>query len=587
MAIPEEKIAEVADAADIVEVISGYVTLRRAGKDYRGLCPFHGDKDPSFYVSPQKRIFYCFGCQTGGSVFNFFSKIEGVSFAEAVKSLARRYGIQILESRVDKARQNERERILDLLDQAYRYFRTQLRTGPAAQAYLENRSVSAEWTEKLGIGFAPDSWSGLCEHLRKRGVDMHAAEAAGLVRPRQTGGYYDYFRERVMIPIHDLNEQVIAFGGRALGSAEPKYLNSPESLVFKKKRVLYGLSSAREAIRQQGEVVLVEGYFDQISLRVQGLENVVAPLGTSLGKEQVSLIRRFTPHVTLIFDGDEAGLRAVRRAIPLFVAQGMEPRCLILREYKDPDEAIQAMGRDEFMRHVGGAQDAIEFFLDYLEDQYDLRTLHGRNLALQESLPVLREIAESKERDYLIERFAYRLHVKENRLVRVLKDTRRNSADAGPPSSRHRGTSLFDYPADERNVVRGMLLRDGFIDRVRESGVIKDVQDPFLRRLAEEMLRFRTDRGTFEPESFCSSLQEEELAAAVAGWLRPSYEEDDLCPEVDGDQVMDECLEKLRLRKLERRKEEIQRRMRQPSLPEEEYLTLGQELIEIKRTLGP
>lgn len=582
MRIPESKLAEVAAAADIVQVISDHVELKKAGKDYRGLCPFHGDKDPSFYVSPQKGIFYCFGCGVGGSVFNFIMKVENTSFVEAVRMVARRYGVPFQLESGGRRDRDGKARLLKALEAAHGYFIAKLRLNRSAADYLSSRGVSPQWVERLGLGYAPDSWDGLQDHLRKSEVELQDAVSAGVARPRTSGGYYDHFRSRIMIPIRDLNGQLVAFGGRIFGEGEPKYLNSPDTALFHKKNLLYGLDSAREAIRREGRVLIVEGYFDQISLRIRGMENTVAPLGTALGREQVRLVKRFTDNIITVFDGDEAGIRAVKRSIPLFLAEGVEPRCLILKEHKDPDEAVNSLGIDSFRSLLDTAVSMIDFLLDSLEAQYDFDTIRGRNLALEECLPVLREIADSKEGDYLIERFSFRIRVKEDRLRRML------SSGPGPSSRQNRSDSkksLFDFPADERNVVRGMLLRQDFIDRVIDSGVLKDLEDGVLSSLAQEMVKFREQMGRFDPVSFSNSVEDAELASVVAGWLRPRPEEDDLRPEVDGDLTIDHSLDSIRLRKLERRKAEIQERMNRCPPGEDEYNNLARELWAIGRRL--
>ena len=581
MRIPESKIAEVASAADIVEVISAYVDLKKAGKDYRGLCPFHGDKDPSFYVSPQKGIFHCFGCATGGSVFNFIMKMESIQFAEAVQLLARRYGVPFqLEARV-KGSDDERARLVKALEAAQGYYTENLQGSLPVRDYLTNRGVPADWFEPLGLGFAPDSWEGIHGCLRAAGVDLKDAVSAGLIRPRTSGGYYDYFRSRVTIPIRDLNGNLVAFGGRIFGEGDPKYLNSPESAVFRKRGVLYGLDTAREAIRREGCVILVEGYFDQIALRIRGLENTVAPLGTALGKDQIRLLKRFSSEMITVFDGDEAGLRAVKRSIPLFLSEGIEPRCLILHDDKDPDEAVNRVGITAFRRMLDTAGSMIDFLLDTVTAQYDVNTMQGRNLALEECLPVLREIADSKEGDYLIERFSSRIRVREDRLRRTVRSGPENRRK-GPANERK---SLFDFPADERNVVRGMLLQEGFIDRVLESGVLKDIEDPLLMDLAGRMVRFREEAGRCDPISFANSLEDQNLASVVAGWLKPRPEEDDLRPEVDGGTAIDHSLDSIRLRKIEQRKAQIKERMKHCPPGEEEYNVLARELLAIGRRL--
>jgi DNA primase len=578
MRVPEAKIAEIAAAANIVEVVSDYVQLKRAGKDYRGLCPFHGDKDPSFYVSPQKGIFYCFGCATGGSVFNFLMKIENIPFAEAVRMVAQRYGVPFRwEAGTSRGSTDERQRLSRGLEAAHRYFRNALGENADARDYLLRRDIPDEWIARLELGFAPDAWEGLTAHLRREGISQSDAVAAGLVRPRESGGVYDYFRSRIMIPIRNLNAHLVAFGGRILGEGDPKYLNSPESSLFRKRDLLYGLDTAREGIKKEGYVVLVEGYFDQISLRIRGLENAVAPLGTGLGRDQVRLLKRFTSAVTVVFDADEAGLRAVKRSIPLFLAEGLEPRCVVLHEHKDPDEAVRAVGIDTFRSLLDNAVPMIDFLLDSLSSQYDLRTLQGRNAALQECLPVVREIADSKEADYLIERFSSRLRLSEKRLRQFLKGNREPKSKES--SQRHGAAkSLFDFDAAERNVVRGMLLRPEYLDKVAKMGVVKYLEDPMLRLLADRMVSFHDRKMTLEPFAFLSSLEEESLTSLVAGWLHPRREENDLSGGEDGDVLLEDSLRSLVMRGLQKRKIEIQERMARCAPEDEEFSRLAEEL---------
>jgi DNA primase len=583
MRIPESTISEVASAADIVQVISGYIDLKKAGKDYRGLCPFHGEKDPSFYVSPQKAIFHCFGCAAGGSVFNFIMRIENVSFVESVRLLAQRYGIT-LPSIVTRGEDGgEKLKLFKIMESGQVYFHESLHANSEIAEYLANRGVPENWFDRIGFGFAPDTWDGMYKHLSRLGINMRDAAGLGIVRQRDSGGYYDYFRSRVMIPIRDLNGNVIAFGGRAYGKAEPKYLNSPESTLFHKRSTLYGLDTARDSIRSEGTVILVEGYFDQISLRIRGLENVVAPLGTSLAVEQVKLLKRYTTDVITVFDGDEAGLRAVRRSIPLFLAEGMEPRCVVLKQDKDPDEAVQNRGIEEFRRILTEAVPIIDFFLNDLQERYNLSGIQGRNLALEESLPLLREIADSKERDYLIERFASRLRVREDRIKRLVGAASLPQRQRNTNNQENR--SVQPVSDMEKNVVRGMLLRDGFIETVIASGLIKDLEDPFLRSLAERMVAYRKETGNFESRSFCSSLDDQKCASTVAGWLEPRPEDDDLRPEVDGDRVIDESVDRLKLRRLERRKSEIVDKMKKCPPGDAEYNLLAQELLSIGQRL--
>jgi DNA primase len=583
MAIPETKIAEVAHAANIVDVISQYVELKRAGKDYRGVCPFHGDKDPSFFVSPQKGSFYCFGCAAGGSVFNFLMKIENMSFVDAVRTLADRYGVTIeTDARRDQGLE-ERKALEQLIADASAFFAARLRAAPHALRYLRNRDMGDPWIQELALGFAPESWDALTLHLGRNGANLSLASSAGLVRRRTEGGHYDYFRSRIMIPIRNLQGTIVGFGGRILGEGEPKYLNSPESSLFSKRRLLFGLDSAREAVRREGFCLLVEGYFDQLSLRVRGIANAAAPLGTSLAREQIKLLTRFTSNIITVFDGDAAGVRAVTRVMPMFLSEGLEPRCVILTEDKDPDEAVRRVGADGFRKLVERAVPMTDFFLDSLAERHDPRSLAGRSQAMEECIPIIREIADHKAADYFIEKLSSRMRVREDR-VRAALNSATPLSRATRKSEPTRGT-WFSLPADERNVVRGMLMSESFFERVREAGAVKDIEHPLLKSMAEKMLAFREQHESWNATMFCASLADEELAATVAGWLHPRREEDDLREEVQGDIALEDSLRRIALRRLIRRKTEIQTLLGRLEPGADEYNRLAGELLAIGRSL--
>jgi len=385
-----------------------------------------------------------------------------------------------------------------------------------------------------------------------------------------------------MIPIRGLNGELIAFGGRIFGEGDPKYLNSPESEIFKKKTILFGLEAAKDSIKKSGFVILVEGYFDQISLRIRGIENVAAPLGTSLTSEHAKLLKRFSERVITIFDGDEAGIRAVKRSMPILLAEGFEPECVILHEDKDPDSAINRIGTDGFQRLIESSCSMIDFFLDHIQSQYDFSGISGRNQAIQECVPLLRQIADSPERDYLIERFASRIRVREDQLRKAIRNTGVSQFVQGG-ASRKRGSSLFDFPADERNVVRGMILSGGFIEKVKKAGVLSEIENATLSRLASSIIRFSEERGTFDSRSFCIALEESDLAAMVASWLQPTPEEDDLRAEVDGEITINESMERLRSKKILRRKSQVEEMLRKCEPGDQEYNDLARELLNIGR----
>ncbi|MBU4074519.1 MAG: DNA primase, partial [Proteobacteria bacterium] len=388
--IPEDKIEEIRRRADIVSLIGGYVTLRKAGKNFLGLCPFHREKTPSFTVSPEKQMFYCFGCSEGGDAVSFLMKLNQLTFPEAVRHLAGKAGVVIPERTVsheEKERRTLREQIRQTNEIAAGFFADALRSpaGEGAREYLRKRGIGEEAVSTFRLGLAPDGWRHLLDFLGKKGISPQLAEKAGLIVPRagqQDRGYYDRFRGRLMIPIEDVDGHVIAFGGRVMGAGEPKYVNSPESAVYTKGNNLYGLARTREAIRERGFAILIEGYFDLISLWNAGITNVAATLGTALTRSQIDLIRRYTTHVAAVFDSDEAGRKALARSLELFLAGNIHARAVILPDGYDPDDFVRTRGREEMEGLVTRALPMVDYYIEEI--------LGGRG-TLEEDRDKLRE----------------------------------------------------------------------------------------------------------------------------------------------------------------------------------------------------
>ena len=364
MPIPDEKIEEVRAAADIVDVAGDYVQLKRSGSRFMGLCPFHSEDTPSFSVDPEKNLYYCFGCQNGGDVFKFVQEIEGVGFLEGVRMLAERYGIPLPEEEADPEAANERESILHALRFAARFFYRQLTQtdrGRPALDYLRNRGYTPATIKQFGLGYAPDEWDALLTAAEEEQIDPETLEKAGLVIERNDGsGYYDRYRGRIIFPIFSHIGKVLAFAGRILDPDgdrdQPKYINSPETEVYHKKEVLYGLHQAKRPIRQADEVLMVEGYTDVISLAQAGVENVVASSGTALTEEQVRTLHRYAKRVLLLYDADEAGGRATMRGMDRVLEQGMGAYAAELPEGEDPDDYVQSR------------EEAGEAFAEYVEE---------------------------------------------------------------------------------------------------------------------------------------------------------------------------------------------------------------------------
>ena len=373
MAIPEAFLDELVARSEISDVVSSYVHLTRKGNNLWGLCPFHNEKTPSFSVSTDKQIFHCFGCGKGGGVISFVMEIEHLPFVEAVRVLAQRAGMELPENGENEGYRRRKERLLALNKEAARFFH-QLLLSPAGAAGAEylfgKRRLSKGIVTRFGLGMSPDSWDGLLTAMAEKGYTKRELLDAGLAVDSKKGRIYDRFRNRVMFPIIDLRGEVIGFGGRVLDGSEPKYLNSPDTLIFNKSRNLFALNLARKS--KQGRIILTEGYMDTISLHQAGFDCAVASLGTSLTQEHAHLLSRYTKEAVIAYDGDSAGVSAAQRAIPILEKTGLSVKVLQVRGAKDPDEFIQTYGREAFQKLISGSENHIEYRLRQIQSQYNL-----------------------------------------------------------------------------------------------------------------------------------------------------------------------------------------------------------------------
>jgi DNA primase len=415
-------IEQVRAGTDILELVSQYVPLKRAGKNFKGLCPFHTEKTPSFNVSPEREIFHCFGCGQGGDAFKFLMLYEKMSFTEAVTHLATRAGISVPSQRSAGPENRERTLLLKLHEESARFFQDRLEKNPRALAYLERRGLSRETIEKTGFGYAADAWSTLLEHLTRKGAKPEMVARAGLAIPRREGGgYYDRFRNRVIIPIRNESGKIVAFGGRLLGPGEPKYLNSPESPIYNKSRTLYGFDSAKVAIRQSGIAILMEGYLDCIQAYQAGVANAVACCGTSLTAGHARLIRRYTDRVVVNFDPDAAGEAAAARSIDLLIEEGFQVSVLSLPPGKDPDSFILEEGGKAYQERLDGARSFMDYLIERSAKRSDVATPRGKVDFLNGVLPTLARIPNQVERVGYVSRLAERAEISDAAVVEELR----------------------------------------------------------------------------------------------------------------------------------------------------------------------
>ena len=402
--IAQEKVREVAERISIVEVVSEYVQLRRSGGNYLGLCPFHGEKTPSFNVNPAREIFHCFGCGAGGNAFSFIMKVEGLSFPEAVKMLARKAGIEIEDRQLtpaEKKSQEERQQFQSINELAANYYRSILQNsleGESARQYLERRVVSDDISAAYRLGFAPDRRDGLVKHLKSNDVDLEIALKLGLIR-KGDSGWYDLFRNRLLFPIRDPKGLVIAFAGRVLDTSLPKYINSPESPLYHKSSVLFGLDMAMPAVRTENSVIIVEGYFDHLALYRAGIRNVVATCGTALTTTHASLIKRHAEQVHMLFDGDSAGKKATIRSMELFLEQRIPAYVITLPPGDDPDSFLTRNPVEAFSDRQNKARPAFDFFVRSLIAETAPDSVDSKVRIIDEVVPRFKKIADPIERD--------------------------------------------------------------------------------------------------------------------------------------------------------------------------------------------
>lgn len=412
------------DSNDIESVISSYVDLRRRGRNLVGLCPFHNEKTPSFTVYPETSSYFCFGCGAGGDVINFIRNIENLDYIEAVKLLADRAGLKMPEDNYDDGVANLRRRVYEANREAARFYHETLFTeqGKAQLDYLIRRGVPAKMIKHFGLGAAPDDWHALENHLRSKGFNRNELISANLLRVSEKNGkkyYYDAFRAKVMYPVIDLRGNVVAFGGRVLDNSKPKYINTSDTIVYKKSNELFALNFAKNG--NDRKIILCEGYMDVIALHVAGFENAVAGLGTALTPEQVSLISRYADEVSLCYDSDEAGQKAVKAALALFSKTGVKVKVIRLQGGKDPDEIIRVHGREAFAKLLTGADNDTEYKISLIRDKYDTNSDDGRLSFLRE-VSVLLASADALERDVYALRLADELNVSKDAILQQIKE---------------------------------------------------------------------------------------------------------------------------------------------------------------------
>ena len=566
MGFSQADIELVRNRTDIAEVISEYVRLKKAGRNFTGLCPFHSEKTPSFSVSREKQMYYCFGCGEGGTVFNFLMKKESLTFPESVELLARRAGVKLTPLRDTKEARRyreEKELFLEINTKAREYFSKNLQgeEGRSAREYLLSRGVSREMWTAFSLGYARPEGSGLRDYLARQGVNLSLVEKLGLVIPSRGGGKgLDRFRDRIIFPIEDLRGQVVGFGGRILRSAggtgererfEPKFLNSPDSPIYQKGRNLYGVTQARTAIRGKGTVVLVEGYFDLIILHQAGVNYTVATLGTALTLDQVGMLQSLGEKVVAIYDGDEAGRRAAWRSLALFLEKGLSAEGVLLPEGLDPDDFVRKRGPEQLQTLINHSDSLLGLFLQHLEGRNG-RSTAGRMKTLEEALPYIVKVGDPAVQGLFLKEISERIGVEEKRIrekAETLRRQNRSRPGGEPaPSGRVSAEPGAQLPVSERLLMEIVLLDPFQIGKMADE-IEEFFSHPGLQELARMIGDTLKEGAKVEAATLADRLSDREVKAWLSLWAVKGSELESLTPS-GREKVVRDCFLRVHLVKL-------------------------------------
>lgn len=570
--IPETVIDQVRLSIDIVDVVGDHVALTRRGKSFVGLCPFHDDSTPSLNVSQEKQIYKCFACGAGGNSFTFLRDIENISFIEAVRQLADRAGIALPDAKpADPDQQEVFDQLYRANELAVKYFHhllTQDEKAADAMAYLEKRGINRDVINAFSLGYAPDQWDGFLQVATRRDFSPQILERAGLILQRQTGGgFYDRFRNRITFPIHAATGRPVAFGARALDPNEQaKYINSPETPVYNKSATLYGLWRNRDAIRDAGVALVVEGYMDLIALAQYDIENAVASSGTALTTDQARLLRRYAPKTILIFDGDTAGATAAMRGIGSLFEVGLEVRVVTLPEYHDPDSYVRAHGPDGLLRLTENAAPAIDFLMEQFAQRDDLSTIDGKTRTAHALAELIGRIKDNALKQFLIKDIAEKIGIDEETLISIVQTQRR------PARSQNGQTEPEPYdtrPRSERELLTFLMQHPEIADTVLQQISPDNFTNSAYRQIATMIAQNRLQKQSIEAAHLINQCNDDRLSRILTDLsLEIGIENPNI------DIPIQDYIQRFQLKQLERELELLEKQLRQPLSSDELRATL-------------
>ncbi|MCX6120047.1 MAG: DNA primase [Ignavibacteriales bacterium] len=617
MRISEDKIDEVRNAADIVEVIAAYVHLKKRGKNYLGLCPFHTEKTPSFTVSAEKQMYHCFGCGKGGNIFTFLMEMDKVSFVESVRSLASKFGITIPEeSKPMTEEQTEFENYYAVCRFAGMHFfknLTESDEGKEALQYFYRRGFTDETIRTFGLGYAMNSWDAFVQKAQEEGFKSEDIAKVGLARVRDDGSLYDYFRGRAMFPIFSTQGRVIGFGARKMREDDAiagKYINSPETPIYNKSRVLYGLFHAKDSIRQEDNALMVEGYADLISLYQAGIQNVVASSGTALTEEQLVLIGRYSKNLTLVYDADTAGSSATVRGIDLALEHDLNVRIVELPEGDDPDSFVQKHGGNEFRERLLNAISFIDFRAKQFQREGAFTTAEGKTQAVRSLVQSIAKMKDELRRNFYVKEVAEKYDVYESVLFHELEQ----ALSQGKRAQRSESYQKSNYaprqagaekpavpktkiiPPEERDILKLILEGNPDVIRFILSNIsLLQLSDDRARKLAQRVLDLYDERGTIDAPSIVSEVQEPELKNLITDLVLSRYELSPQWQEMEKEidvpdpmMIAKDAVVTVRRKAIQKEMEENQHALKEASIRRDDatpYLQRQQELLRLKKEI--
>lgn len=534
---------EIKRRLSIIDLVESYTSVKKTGRGYVGLCPFHDDRNPSMHIDEEKGLFHCFSCGAGGDILGFYMRYNNTTFPEALAELAKRANIPIEKTAPKTRGARGAGTLLKINSIVSKYYQKTLEStrGNQARQYLEKRGIPPEVAVEFGLGYAPDGWDSLTKFLTKHKVPLGFAEKVGLLVRRNSGdGFYDRFRGRLMFPIVNVDGKVIGFGGRVLGGeGEPKYINSPESEVYHKRSSFYGLDKSRDHIRRSRRAIIVEGYMDFLSVYSSGIKNVVATLGTALTRDHVGVLKRYTDRYVVIFDGDESGIKAAVRSLDVFLEEGLLPNVVILPEGTDPDSFISARGKDELLSLIENAPGLLDFYIDNTVREYRSGTLTLKR-SVKEIADVLAKVNDPIAKNGYAKKAAEKLGVRENEVLSLIRFGKGQAAKPGESTA---ASSQGNY---EKTLLAALLKFPELSETVREKDITADISNPDVKAVLEEILT----NGVHDASALLQIFQDSPAQTLITGAL---FSSPGISDRDTAGRMIETCMKKVRQKKLDDR----------------------------------